>query len=70
LIRDKYQLDAVQSELRSLRDAKLRLEQEQEQLYAQVRERELEAKACAHETKEMKQKVKKLEMILYGRNLK
>ena len=56
--------------MRALRDAKVRLEEEQDQLYDQVRDRDLEAKACMRENKEVKQKVKKLEMILYGRNLK
>ena len=70
LIRDKYQLDACQAELRALREAKLRLQEEQEQLYDQVKDRELETKACLFENKELKIKIKKLEQILYGRSMK
>ena len=70
LIRDKYQLDACQGELRALRDAKGRMEQEHEQLYDIVKDRELETKACLFENKELKIKIKKLEQILYGRSMK
>ena len=37
LVKDKYTLDAMQSENRELQDAKVHLENEKEQLYTKLR---------------------------------
>lgn len=67
LIKDKYTLDVIQSENKELQDAKLLLEQEKEQLFSQLSASQNEMMNQRVELKELKQKVRKLEQILYGR---
>lgn len=67
LVKDKFTLDACQGENRELLEAKVLLEQEREGLYSQLRSCEAEMECLRAEVAEGKRKVKKLELILYGR---
>ena len=64
---NKYQVELMQQEVERLRHAKQDFDRERDQHLADIQNAEEENERQFEENKDLKRKVKKLELILYGK---